>query len=58
MAMDYLLAAARNLSGHNIGTPEEKKFCSFNGFMVEAFVNQSEISVLSSPVIEAWLTSS
>jgi hypothetical protein len=58
MAMNYLLATARNLSGHNIGAPEEKKFCSFNGFMVEAFVNQSEISVLSSPVIEAWLTSS
>ncbi|KAN0116884.1 G protein-coupled glucose receptor regulating Gpa2 domain containing protein [Hyaloscypha variabilis] len=42
MAMNYLLATARNLSGHNIGTPEEKKFCSFNGFMVEAFVNQTD----------------
>jgi hypothetical protein len=58
MAMNYLLATARNLSGHNIGTPEEKKFCSFNGFMVEAFVNQSEITVLGNCIVEVWLTSS
>jgi hypothetical protein len=58
MAMNYLLATARNLSGHNIGAPEEKKFCSFNGFMVEAFVNQSEITVLGSCIVEVWLTSS
>jgi hypothetical protein len=40
IAMNYLLATARNLSGGNIGTLEEKKVCNFNGFMVEAFVNQ------------------
>jgi hypothetical protein len=56
--MNYLLATARNLSGHNIGAPEEKKFCSFNGFMVEAFVNQSEITVLGNCIVEVWLTSS
>jgi len=54
--MNYLLTTARNLSGHNTGTPEERKFCSFNGFMVEAFVNQSEINVLGSYIVEVWLT--
>jgi hypothetical protein len=56
MAMNYLLATARNLSGRNIGTPEEKKVCNFNGFMVKAFVNQSEVPVLGSRVVEVWST--
>jgi len=41
MAVNYVAAAADNLDGgHNLG--QEKGFCSYIGFMVEAFVNQSK----------------
>jgi len=41
MAVNYVAAAADNLDGgHNLG--KEKGFCSYIGFMVEAFVNQSK----------------
>lgn len=43
MAVNFLSSAAVNLSGpHDIGTPDHKTFCSFNGFMIQTFVDQSE----------------
>jgi hypothetical protein len=41
MAVNFLSSCAVNLSGHSIGAPSSKKFCSFNGFMTQFFVVQS-----------------
>lgn len=41
MATNFLSSALKNLVGPNIGTATEKTFCSFNGFMVQTFVDQS-----------------
>lgn len=35
-----------NLSGNDIGAPEFDTFCSFNGFMVQTFVIQTDYWVL------------
>lgn len=41
-------SAARNLTpGHNIGNSNEKRFCSFNGFMIQVFVVQSKLNTHS-----------
>lgn len=41
MAINFLSSAAVNLSGRDIGDKECKTFCSFNGFMIQTFVDQS-----------------
>lgn len=40
MAVNFLSSCAANLSGYDIG--EHQAFCSFNGFMTQFFVVQSE----------------
>jgi hypothetical protein len=45
MAIDLMSSAAVNLSGHNIGKPLEKTFCSFNGFNIQLWVVQSMSSI-------------
>lgn len=42
MAINFLSSASINISGSNIGSPREKNFCSFNGFMIQVFVVQSQ----------------
>lgn len=42
MAINFLSSASMNLSGNNIGSPKQKDFCSFNGFMIQVFVVQSK----------------
>lgn len=49
MALNFMSSCAVNLSGHMIGDPAQKKFCSFNGFMAQFFVVQSEPPTLSRP---------
>lgn len=41
MAINFMSSSAVNLSGHDIGSEQCKKFCSFNGFMIQTFVDQS-----------------
>ncbi|KAJ6780921.1 hypothetical protein PWT90_06829 [Aphanocladium album] len=47
MAINFMSSAAVNLSGQDIGSKECKKFCSFNGFMIQTFVDQTDYWVLS-----------
>ncbi|KAH7364191.1 G protein-coupled glucose receptor regulating Gpa2-domain-containing protein [Rhexocercosporidium sp. MPI-PUGE-AT-0058] len=47
MAINFLSSASMNISGSNIGSPREKNFCSFNGFMIQVFVVQTDYWVLS-----------
>ncbi|KAH6709241.1 G protein-coupled glucose receptor regulating Gpa2-domain-containing protein [Leptodontidium sp. MPI-SDFR-AT-0119] len=47
MAINFLSSASINISGSNIGSPREKNFCSFNGFMIQVFVVQTDYWVLS-----------
>ncbi|KAF2202701.1 hypothetical protein GQ43DRAFT_413143 [Delitschia confertaspora ATCC 74209] len=46
MASNFLSSSAVNLSGHLISDPPQKKFCSFNGFMAQVFVIQTDYWVL------------
>ncbi|KAF2869668.1 G protein-coupled glucose receptor regulating Gpa2-domain-containing protein [Massariosphaeria phaeospora] len=46
MAVNFLSSCAMNLSGHTIGDPRQQKFCSFNGFMTQLFVVQTDYWVL------------
>ncbi|CEJ93626.1 hypothetical protein VHEMI09204 [[Torrubiella] hemipterigena] len=46
MAINFLSSAAANLSGNNIGLGRMKTFCSFNGFMIQTFVDQTDYWVL------------
>ncbi|KAE8440800.1 hypothetical protein EG329_006556 [Mollisiaceae sp. DMI_Dod_QoI] len=47
MALNFLSSSAKNLTGPNIGIPLEKTFCSFNGFMIQVFVVQTDYWVLT-----------
>ncbi|KAJ4153460.1 hypothetical protein LMH87_009945 [Akanthomyces muscarius] len=47
MAINFLSSAAVNLSGQDIGSKACKTFCSFNGFMIQTFVDQTDYWVLS-----------
>ncbi|KAF2679966.1 hypothetical protein K458DRAFT_393235 [Lentithecium fluviatile CBS 122367] len=47
MAANFLSSCAVNLSGHSIGAPGQKRFCSFNGFMTQFFVVQTDYWVLT-----------
>lgn len=45
--MNFMSSSAKNLAGPNIGVSSEKTFCSFNGFMIQVFVVQTDYWVLS-----------
>ncbi|KAH7114210.1 G protein-coupled glucose receptor regulating Gpa2-domain-containing protein [Dendryphion nanum] len=46
MAVNFLSSCAVNLSGNLLSQPPQKKFCSFNGFMTQLFVVQTDYWVL------------
>ena len=60
MAINFLSSSAVNLSGHNIGSPEMKTFCSFNGFNIQVFVVQSMSWFINCTfsICACWLPSS
>lgn len=41
MAINFLSSASITVGGGSIGSEAERKFCSFNGFMIQVFVVQS-----------------
>ena len=47
MALNFLSSAAMNIGGKFIGAPEQHGFCSFNGFMTQVFVIQTDYWVLT-----------
>ncbi|OCK78843.1 hypothetical protein K432DRAFT_406116 [Lepidopterella palustris CBS 459.81] len=47
MAINFMSSTAVNLSGHLISEPPQKAFCSFNGFMTQLFVTQTDYWVLT-----------
>ncbi|KAH8598474.1 G protein-coupled glucose receptor regulating Gpa2-domain-containing protein [Bisporella sp. PMI_857] len=47
MAINFLSSALMNLSGLSIGVENQKVFCSFNGFMIQVFVVQTDYWVLA-----------
>lgn len=46
MALNFLVSSAMNVGGRWIGAPEQAGFCSFNGFMTQVFVIQTDYWVL------------
>ncbi|KAH8902631.1 hypothetical protein BR93DRAFT_227053 [Coniochaeta sp. PMI_546] len=46
MALNFLSSSAMNLGGKFIGAPEQQGFCSFNGYMTQVFVIQTDYWVL------------
>lgn len=47
MALNFLSSTAMNINGKEIGAPEHQTFCSFNGFMTQVFVIQTDYWVLT-----------
>ncbi|KAJ5368100.1 uncharacterized protein N7496_007860 [Penicillium cataractarum] len=47
MAINFLSSSAMDVSGHLIGEPDLEGFCSFNGFMTQVFVVQTDYWVLT-----------
>ncbi|KAF5697523.1 G coupled receptor 1 [Fusarium mundagurra] len=47
MALNFLSSTAMNINGNEIGAPEQERFCSFNGFMTQVFVIQTDYWVLT-----------
>ncbi|KAH8600181.1 G protein-coupled glucose receptor regulating Gpa2-domain-containing protein [Bisporella sp. PMI_857] len=47
MAINFLSSALMNLSGLATGIENQKLFCSFNGFMIQVFVVQTDYWVLA-----------
>ncbi|KAJ0350238.1 hypothetical protein KNSL1_004142 [Colletotrichum chrysophilum] len=47
MAVNFLCSTAMNISGRLIGAPENATFCSYNGFMTQFFVIQTDYWVLT-----------
>ncbi|TEA18864.1 hypothetical protein C8034_v010520 [Colletotrichum sidae] len=47
MAFNFLCSTAMNVAGRFIGAPENADFCSYNGFMTQVFVIQTDYWVLS-----------
>ncbi|KAF4635556.1 hypothetical protein G7Y89_g2542 [Cudoniella acicularis] len=45
--MNFMSSSAVDLGGPNLGSPEAKTFCSFNGFMIQVFVVQTDYWVLT-----------
>ncbi|KAH6850679.1 G protein-coupled glucose receptor regulating Gpa2-domain-containing protein [Chaetomium sp. MPI-CAGE-AT-0009] len=46
MALNFLLSSSMNVGGRWIGAPEQAGFCSFNGFMTQVFVIQTDYWVV------------
>ncbi|KAH6891516.1 hypothetical protein B0T10DRAFT_402115 [Thelonectria olida] len=46
MAVNFLSSTAMNVSGRYIGAPEQQAFCTFNGFVTQLFVIQTDYWVL------------
>ncbi|KAK0613574.1 hypothetical protein B0T14DRAFT_281781 [Immersiella caudata] len=46
MAFNFLLSSSMNVSGRWIGASEQTHFCSFNGYMTQVFVIQTDYWVL------------
>ncbi|AEO68012.1 uncharacterized protein THITE_2051273 [Thermothielavioides terrestris NRRL 8126] len=46
MALNFLLSSSLNVGGRWIGAPEQARFCTFNGFMTQVFVIQTDYWVL------------
>lgn len=46
MAINFLASSSMNVSGRLIGAPEQTQFCSFNGYMTQVFVIQTDYWVL------------
>lgn len=42
MALNFLLSSSMNISGRWIGAPEQAQFCSFNGYLTQVFVIQTD----------------
>ncbi|KAK0702381.1 G protein-coupled glucose receptor regulating Gpa2-domain-containing protein [Lasiosphaeris hirsuta] len=42
MALNFLLSSSMNVGGRWIGAPEQAGFCTFNGFMTQVFVIQTD----------------
>ncbi|KAM7189724.1 hypothetical protein V8F33_009863 [Rhypophila sp. PSN 637] len=42
MAINFLLSSSMNIGGRWIGAPEQAGFCTFNGFMTQVFVIQTD----------------
>ena len=42
MALNFLLSSSMNVGGRWIGAPEQATFCTFNGFMTQTFVIQTD----------------
>ena len=42
MALNFLLSSSMNIGGRWIGAPEQAGFCTFNGFMTQVFVIQTD----------------
>ncbi|KAL2170820.1 hypothetical protein VTG60DRAFT_4389 [Thermothelomyces hinnuleus] len=47
MAINFLVSSSMSVSGRWIGAPEQARFCSFNGFMTQVFVIQTDYWVLT-----------
>ncbi|GKT40045.1 G-protein coupled receptor 1 [Colletotrichum spaethianum] len=47
MALNFLCSTAMNVGGNLIGTPGNVGFCSFNGFVTQVFVIQTDYWVLT-----------
>ncbi|KAG9238638.1 G protein-coupled glucose receptor regulating Gpa2-domain-containing protein [Amylocarpus encephaloides] len=47
MALNFLISSSVNLHGPSIGSPDLVDFCSFNGFMTQVFVVQTDYWVLT-----------
>ncbi|KZL82163.1 g-protein coupled receptor 1 [Colletotrichum incanum] len=47
MALNFLCSTAMNVDGNLIGAPANVGFCSFNGFMTQVFVIQTDYWVLT-----------
>lgn len=46
MAVNFLSSTTMNVTGNLIGAPEQEAFCSYNGFMTQMFVIQTDYWVL------------
>ena len=47
MAFNFLLSSSMNVRGSWIGAPEQARFCSFNGYITQVFVIQTDYWVLT-----------
>jgi hypothetical protein len=55
MAINFMSSTAVNLSGRFIGDPHLQGFCTFNGFMTQWFVVQTDYWVLAIAVCTLFI---